>query len=178
METALFLIFLQFQVHAQLLTSSQKKEWRKELKAMEHTDQYYRKMMVDSPELENDSIWKLQTALDSINKVNFIVLTQRYGYPSQKNIGREASIGLILHFTNEHDFHTLKELFKAELEKGNMLPEYYAWWFDRCQRNMDKPIYFGPYTNDEFCGETLRLYNERRREIGLKELEGKITCED
>lgn len=169
---------LAFYSNAQNLSRSEKREWKIALKNMEETDQLYRKLMVNSPEMNNDSIWKLQTAFDSINKVKFVELTTRYGYPSQKNIGKEASIALILHFTNPSDFDALIDLFKDELEKGRMLPEYYAWWYDRCQRNMNAPIYFGQYTNQkEFCGEEWFTYNERRKAIGLEPLPGKARCE-
>lgn len=162
---------------AQNLSRFEKKIWKKELKIMEDTDQFYRQLMNESPEMNNDSIWKLQTYYDSINKVKFIELTKLYGYPSKKNIGKEASIGLILHFTNENDFNDLKDIFKAELEKGNMLPEYYAWWYDRCLVNMGKPIFFGQYTNQkEFCGEEWTIFNQRRQDIGLEPLPGKLDC--
>ena len=172
------IILLFSQTHAQKLSNSEKKIWKAELKVMEEADQLYRKLMVDFPEMDNDSIWELQTKNDSINKAKFIELTKLYGYPSYKNIGYEASIALILHFTLENDFHDLKDLFKTELEKGNMLPSYYAWWYDRCQRNMGNPIFYGQYTNQkEFCGEDWKKYNERRKEIGLDALTGKAICD-
>ena len=163
---------------AQNLNHSEKKIWKKALNSMEETDQLYRKLMVSSPEMNNDSIWKLQTTLDSINKSKFIELTSQYGYPSRINIGREASVALILHFTTDNDFHELKDLFKSELDKGNMLPKYYAWWYDRCQKNMNKPIFYGQYTNQkEFCGSEWTTFNERRKEINLEPLKGKATCD-
>jgi hypothetical protein len=59
-----------------------------------------------------------------------------------------------------------------------MLPEYYAWWFDRCQKNMNKPIFYGQYTNQkEFCGDEWIIFNQRRKEIELEPLKGKATCD-
>ena len=85
---------------------------------------------------------------------------------------------MLLHFTNEQDYNGLKELFKSELNNGNMLPAYYAWWYDRCLRNMNKPIYYGQYTNKkEFCGDEWTAFNEHRKEIGLAALKGKAICE-
>ena len=110
---------------------------------MDDIDQLYRKLMASSPEMNNDSIQNLQTYLDSINKVRFVEIIKLYGYPSRKNIGYEASIGLILHFRTEEDFIDLKELFKSELEKGNILPEYYALLYDRCLSDMNKSNYYG-----------------------------------
>ena len=172
------LLLLSTDTNAQNLSRSEKIVWKKGLDKMEETDQIYRKLMVKSPELNNDSIWAIQSSLDSTNRINFIELTNLYGYPSKKNIGREASIALILHFTLEKDFRILKNLFKSELDKGNMLPEYYAWWYDRCQRNMGNAIYYGQYTNQkEFCGDEWTTFNENRKEIGLTPLIGKVSCD-
>ena len=104
-----FLLFIPFVCSAQNLIHSEKKIWKKTLNNMEETDQLYRKLMVNSPEMNNDSIWKLQTCMDSINKSKIIALTVQYGYPSRNNIGREASVALILHFTTENDFNDLKD---------------------------------------------------------------------
>lgn len=173
-----FFFLFNFLSNAQNLSRSEKKEWKDALKNMEETDQLYRKLMVETPSMNNDSIWKLQTSFDSINKATFIELTTRYGYPSQMNIGKEASIAMILHFTNEVDFYELVDLFKSELDNGRMLPSYFAWWYDRCQRNMNAPIFFGQYTNQkEFCGEEWLTFNERRKVIGLEPLVGKATCD-
>ena len=162
---------------AQDLSSSQKKEWKKELKKMEELDQYFRVMMDENSKFDNDSIWRLQTINDSINKQKFIELTTKYGYPTFDRVGFARSLVLILHFTLENDFLELKDLFKSELDKGNMPPKEYAWWFDRCQRNMGLPIYFGQYTNDKFCAEQLNIYNDRRNEIKLEALEPNPNCE-
>lgn len=161
---------------AQELSSSEKSIWKNALKSMEKSDQFYRGKMSKQPQLNTDSIWKLQSTIDSVNKKNFVDLTKKYGYPSLKRVGNETSIGLILHFTLENDFAELKDLFKAELNKGNMPPKHYAWWYDRCQRNMNMPIYYGQYTNEKFCGEQLDTFNQRRKEIGLEALEANPNC--
>ncbi|AEA45796.1 hypothetical protein [Fluviicola taffensis] len=161
---------------AQELSSAQKKEWKTELQKMEKSDQYYRVKMAKNPALNNDSIWKLQSDIDSINKATFVELTTKYGYPTMGRVRYAGTIGMILHFTLEEDFIQLKELFYSELKKGNMPPKEYAWWYDRCQRNMHQPIYFGQYTNEKFCGDQLKLFNERRKEIGLEELVGNLNC--
>lgn len=171
-----FFLFLTLS-HAQKLTSSQKKEWRHALKEMEKTDQHYRVMMVEKPSMDNDSIWKLQSINDSINKQKFVELTTKFGYPSFERVGDGFATVLILHFTMPNDFIDLKDLFKIELDKGNMPPKDYAWWYDRCQKNSGLPIYFGQYTNLKFCGEELRIFNERRKEINLETLIAGPNCE-
>src|SRR5690554_2844489 len=81
------------------LSSSQKKEWKKELKKMEELDQYYRVMMDENSKFDNDSIWRLQSISDSINKQKFIELTTKYGYPTFDRVGFARSLVLILHYT-------------------------------------------------------------------------------
>ncbi len=174
--TVICLFLFSNSIQAQELSSSEKNTWKNALKSMEKSDQLYRGRMVKHPELNTDSIWSLQSAIDSINKQNFAALTKQLGYPSLKRVGNETSMGLILHFTLESDFVALKDLFKSELDKGNMPPKHYAWWYDRCQKNMNKPIYYGQYTNEKFCGEQLELFNKRRKEIGLESLEPKANC--
>lgn len=144
---------------------------------MQDTDQYYRVMMVENPQFDNDSIWRLQTISDSVNKQKFVELTKKYGYPTWERVRVSGTIALILYFTLENDFLELKDLLQSELEKGNMPPQEYAWWFDRCQRNQGLPIYFGQYSNDDFCGEQLELYNRHRKEIGLEGLEKGAECD-
>ena len=162
--------------HSQELSHHQKKEYKKGLKNIYKNDQHYRQKMVKRPELNNDSIWRKQSMLDSINKIEFRNLIEEYGYPSSHRLKVQNPIGPVLHFTNEEDFGELKGLFWEELQKGNMPAEEYAWWYDRCQRNMKKQIYFGQYTNEQFCGYRLGIYNDRRKKIGLGELRPSNNC--
>lgn len=162
---------------AQELTFRQKRYIRSEIRVLEKNDQLYRAEIVKHPELDKDSLMQLQEAVDSVSRKLFVSIIEKSGYPSKTNIGRETSLALLLHFTTENDLKELKELLLLELKEGQMKPDYYAYWYDRCLRNMNQPIYFGQYTNSVFCGEQLKQYNEHRSEIGLKELEGKTNCD-
>lgn len=179
MYLPILLMFLcAMNTNAQGLTPVTKKKLKKELKAMGEMDQRYRKLMADNPAMNNDSIWHLQSTLDSMNRLKLLEIIAEYGYPSRKNVGYETSIALLLHFTTEKDFTDLNAIFKSELEHGNMLPEYYAWWYDRCLRNMNQAIFYGQYTNQkEFCGDEWISFNLHRKEIGLKPLNGKANCD-
>jgi hypothetical protein len=43
---------------------------------------------------------------------------------------------------------------------------------------MDIPIFYGQRTNrKEFCGNECIVFNERRKEVGLKPLKDKALCE-
>ena len=139
-------------------------------------DQRYRSEIFSSS--NPDSLWLLQNSLDSVVKIKFESIINQYGYPSRKRVnGSEVTVALILHMTTQKDFDYLKTLFKSELENGNMPPKEYAWWYDRCQKNINKPIFYGQYTNEKFCGEQLGTFNLRRKNIGLEELEPDPSCE-
>lgn len=163
---------------AQELTFRQKRYIRSEIRVMEKNDQLYRAEIVKHPELDKDSLMQLQEKVDSVNRKLFVSIIEKSDYPSKTTIGRETSLALLLHFTTENDWFELQDLFSSELNKGRMKPDYYAYWYDRCLRNLNQPIYFGQYTNSVFCGDQLKQYNEHRLEIGLKELEGKTNCEE
>ena len=112
--TILSVIVLSDLLIAQDLAFHQKREWRKELRKMYKSDQHYRLLMIRKPQFDNDSIWRLQSISDSINKKKFIEMTMKSGYPTWERV-RLSSLGLILHFTLEKDFIELEELFKNTL---------------------------------------------------------------
>lgn len=161
---------------AQPLNPSQKKEWKKALKVMVKSDQEFRSLMVRNPAFNNDSIWKLQSISDSINKSSFIQLTEKYGFPSLERIGNQSAVLLLLHFTLKPDFEELLPLFEKELKKGNMPPFEFAVWFDRCQVNMELPNKYGVYGKKEFCQPELDHINASRIEIGLGKLREAADC--
>lgn len=163
------IIFISNNILSQDLSFKSKRNTRIIMRKMMRDDQKYR-VQID-PNQKNDSLWKLQNNLDSINKNQFIDIIKKYGYPSAKRINSgEYSLILVLHFTTPNDFKLFLPIFQAELKSGNMHPKEYAYWFDRCQKNMGRPLYFGQYTNDRFYGEELNMYNVHRKEIGLAPL--------
>ena len=164
-----FLFFISNNILSQDLTFKSKRSVRIIMKKMIKDDQKYRAKI--DPHQKNDSLWKLQNNLDSINKNEFISIIHKYGYPSAKRINSgDYSLVIILHFTNPEDFNQFSPIFYSELKKGNMPPIEYAYWYDRCQKNKGLPIYFGQYTNEKFYGEQQNIYNIHRKEMGLEPL--------
>jgi hypothetical protein len=143
---------------------------------MDKRDQYYRVKMVKNPGLNNDSIWKLQSINDSINKIAFVNLINKYGFPSTKRIKLGANtLVVLLHLTTEKDFIDLLDLFQNELQKGNMEAFYFAIWYDRCQVNMNKENKYGTYRKKDFCGKELEQINENRKQIGLPPMNSSVN---
>lgn len=117
-----------------------------------------------------DSIWKLQNEIDSINRLRFIEIVLKYGYPSFKRTGSSASKYINIHLVGEEDFNNLHTIFKSELLKGNMPATEYATWFDRCQIIMKRKQFYGEYDQKYPCVEDLKVTNNERKKIGLKRL--------
>lgn len=154
------------------LDGKTKTKIRKELKKMVELDQQYRKVIATHP-ANSDDLWVKQSVNDSINKIHFIEIILKHGYPSKERIGSEFSVLITLHLTNEIDFIELDTLFRKELHKSNLSATEYARWYDRCQINMKKSTFYGVYGKKEFCGEELLLVNRHRKDIGLNLLEEK-----
>ena len=166
----LLILFLSISSYSmsQHLTYKEKKTIRRELKAMLKSDQQYRIELTNQQNQSlKDSLWKLQSQNDSINKEKFKQIILNSGYPSLTRVGTELSTVLILHFTNQNDFIELDELFLSEIKTGNMPKMEYARWYDRCQINMGKLSRFGAYGNEKLCGDRLTEINKNRLDFGL-----------
>jgi hypothetical protein len=126
----------------------------------------------------DDSIWKLQAKLDSLNKIKFLAIIDKYGYPSEKRIGSYVSSTLVLHFVGEKEFASLLPVFQRELEKKNMSAHEYASWYDRCRLVIGKKQLYGEYGQNYRCVENLAITNIERKKIGLKPLKNNFCQEN
>lgn len=117
-----------------------------------------------------DSIWKLQNEIDSLNRLKFVEIVLKYGYPSFKRTGSSASGYITIHLVGEKEFNNLLTIFKNELLKGNMPATEYAAWHDRCQIFMNKKQFYGEYDQKYPCVADLNNSNIERKKIGLKKL--------
>ena len=82
---------------------------RKELKQMFKNDQKYREEIAygNLSKTEVDSLWVLQNREDSLNRIKFKQIIDKYGYPSIDRVGTQISYVLVLHFTRQSDFDYL-----------------------------------------------------------------------
>lgn len=157
-----------FAAFSQQLAFSQKRECRRELRKMVKRDQVYRLIIVKENRSLDDTLWRLQTINDSINLADFTKMTEKYGYPSLSRVGMMPVV-LLLHFTLEPNYLSLRDLFEKEQKKGNMPAWDYAVWFDRCMVNMKQPTWYGEYGRKEFTAEEKVVINANRKAIGLPE---------
>lgn len=176
MKLLLFLSLIAFsnQLFAQdKLTFREKFIIRKELKQMLKNDQKYREEIAygNLSKTEVDSLWVLQNREDSLNRIKFKQIIDKYGYPSIDRVGTQISYVLVLHFTRQSDFDYLKESFKQELDNKTMPPIEYAKWYDRSQLINGREVKFGAYGDKKFCGDELGKVNQCRLEIGLEILQ-------
>jgi hypothetical protein len=118
-----------------------------------------------------DSLSILQEKIDSLNKIKFINIIDKYGYPSYRRIGSNGSNVLSIHYTSPKDFQDLLPVFQEQLAKDNMPVREYASWYDRCQLFMGKKQLYGEYDSKYPCVENLKITNNERKKIGLKKLE-------
>ena len=115
----------------------------------------------------NDSLWKLQNHLDSINANKFYLILQKYGYPSYNRIQSYTASSLSLHLMGEYNFNRFLEVFKKEVEKKNMPANEYAKWYDRNQLVQKKKQLYGEYNSLFPCVENINITNLERAKIGL-----------
>ena len=118
-----------------------------------------------------DSLWDLQTKLDSLNMLTFLYIIKNYGYPSYDRVGSLGAHYLTFHLVRPQQFEILLPVLKNELKRGNLSPSEYACWYDRCQLSMEgKKQLYGEYDREYPCVEDLKETNKARRKIGLYKL--------
>lgn len=117
-----------------------------------------------------DSLLKLQNDLDSLNKIKFLGIVKKYGYPSFKRTGNSFSGLITIHMVGKKEFDELLPIFKQELHKRNMPANEFAAWYDRCQLNMNKQQLYGEYNSEYPCVANLVITNQERKKIGLKKI--------
>ncbi len=127
--------------------------------------------------LQKDSLWVLQTFIDSTNFMRLSGIISNYGFP-KKYIEIWKVSTILFHnsptLMNEDFFKILKE----EVSVGNLLGMEYAIMYDRVQNENHKPELY--YVNKHYNSTTkttiirkpidLIATNKARKEIGLKKL--------
>jgi len=119
--------------------------------------------------------------LDSLIFVDVLALIEKYGFPTEKNVGRNTfnDVAIIYH----HNFRLPQNkkympIAQEAVKKGAFLPRDYAWMYDQSLTWFGKAEpYF--YYNTPFDPKTLEekkeLINKRRKEWGVKPLESEKT---
>ncbi len=127
------------------------------------------------------TIRKQQQETDKSNTKTLLALIQKYGYPSEKNVGligyNHAYI-IFLHFDYDVDNKILKPIFDKALKNNEILPSDYATVLDRHLVTVSnkKPYYYELNLCDylKLSEEEQKIVSERRKSIGLKPR--KVKC--
>ncbi|WP_378180863.1 hypothetical protein [Aquimarina sp. SS2-1] len=107
----------------QAFLSLDKAKLCKELETMTENDMLYRRPL-DSlykigqapPKKQWDSLWNLQTQLDDQNTRRLIEITEKYGFPGPKRVGKPLPIWIIFQHSDEKYCDQLIPLLERELE--------------------------------------------------------------
>lgn len=157
---------------------------RNELKEMTRNDQKYR-LSMNIPRINKDSLWRLQTPIDSFNNVRLQEIINEYGYPNSRIIGGYSidevfvDPSIILHHVVGNDYYT-KTLLK-QIDKGKAPPSTLGNYVDSHQRRVKEKkkwiygIYDGVDSSEFIDYENL---DKRRISIGLAPLKLHIELQE
>ena len=119
--------------------------------------------------------------LDSLIFKDFLALIEKYGFPTEKNVGIKtfSNVFVIYH----HNFRlpqNKKYMYIAQkaVKEGAFLPRNYAWMYDQSLTWFEKGepyFYYGVYFDVKKLNEKKDLINKRRKEWGIKPLESQKT---
>lgn len=127
-----------------------------------------------------DSLWNLQTPIDSINLLRIIEIIDTFGYPGKSIVGDQASTAFLV---IQHADITTQEKYLPILteaaEKGELRYSSLALLIDRVRMRQNKPQLYGSQVQrDDETGNWQFYYiedeknvNKRRAKVGLSPLE-------
>lgn len=128
-------------------------------------------------------IGKNMVAIDSLNFEKFISFVKENGFPNKKMVGdinwAQESVGAVGFVYMVHNPKKVAkkyyELFKSEIDKGNLNPELFAYALDRYFVSSEGRSYFNtPYkawaSANGVCLQDKEKSNNLRLDIGLEPL--------
>jgi len=115
--------------------------------------------------------------LDSLIFVDILALIEKYGFPTEKNVGGKTFINVSIIY--HHNFRLPRnkkymEIAQEAVRKGAFLPRDYAWMYDQSIAWFTKEepyFYYGVYFDVKKLNEKKDLINKRRKEWGIKPLD-------
>lgn len=123
--------------------------------------------------IEETSLPENRHELDSLIFQDLLALIDKYGFPSEKLIGRKSyhKAAIILH----HNVRLPKnsqylELCKFAVFEGKYLPDDYAWMYDQglMFRKKDPFFYWGVTGIDHLSEDKLKAIDMERAKFGIK----------
>ena len=153
-----------------------------EMKKQEPKEQYRRMKDVLNNKTgisrqQKDSLWQLQSAIDSVNFLKMSGIIRTYGYPGKYvSAGKVSTIFLHtpIDIINENFLNTLM----TEVKMGNMPGMEYALIYDRVQQEHKQPELYYVMEYYDAAGKTpgirhpadVEKTNKAREEMGLKKI--------
>ena len=114
--------------------------------------------------------------LDSLVFANFLSLIEKYGFATEKNIGRETFLNVWIFY--HHNIRLPQnekyiKLAQKAVKEGAYLPRNYAWMFDQSKMfKKEEPFfYYGVFFDIEKMKNKKDLIDKRRTEWGVKPME-------
>jgi len=162
------------------------RELRLELIDIAEKDQRHRREMRDvsdkygwnSPQM--DSLWMMQTPLDSLNTIRVIEIMEEHGYPGKTLVGDQAGAAfMVIQHADIEIQEKYLPVLKAAAEKDELSYRSLALLIDRVLMRQNKPQIYGSQLqrNTEtgqyefYYIEDEKNVNKRREEVGLEPLE-------
>lgn len=125
-----------------------------------------------------DSLWQLQSAIDSANFIKMSGIIYKYGFP-KKYVAAYKVSAILLHSSPHFMTMDFFNILKEEVINGNMPGIEYATIYDKTRLNNKLPElyyvieHFDPKTNTSVIGKPrdIEATNRAREEIGLKKIQ-------
>jgi len=121
-----------------------------------------------------DSLWKMQNKIDSVNAVQLKTIIARYGWPDEKRFGENKANIILIHAAAQK----VKELHSFLLEEvklKRLRPFTFATIWDRMLTHSNQKQLYGTIPTIDIDGKTLQPLienvdstNKARRLIGLR----------
>jgi len=158
--------------------------YKKQLDSLYYVDQRIirgNKYVKGEYNIDKSKLSKNLFDLDSLIFKDFLALIEKYGFPTEKNVGRKTfnNISVIYH----HNFRlpqNKKYMYIAQeaVKEGAFLPRNYAWMYDQSLTWFGKGepyFYYGVYFDIKKLDEKKDLINKRRKKWGVKPLDAQKT---
>ena len=177
----LSVVFLAFAVQAQQVPDP---VYLERLQVMSDADQNARKMLGN--ELNNDSIWRVIHAVDSVNLIELKQLIDERGFPTLSNVGYKGCdlASLIAQHQPPEFLHWYLEQAQAAADSGDFDLTWIAYMTDRDLNHQGKPQLYGTQFHGQdgitalYPIEDIEHLAERRERVHLGPIEKYIASYD
>lgn len=162
------------------------RELRNELMEIAEKDQRHRRQMREVSDKygwnssQMDSLWAMQTPLDSLNTIRILEIIEQHGYPGKTLVGDQAGTAfMVIQHADIEIQEKYLPVLTAAAEQDELSYRSLALLIDRVLMRQNKPQIYGSQLqrNSEtgeyefYFIEDEKNVNERRKEVGLEPLE-------